>query len=625
MKQAKESTSCSRCRLLKRRCDKIKPSCARCKRGGIPCAYEADSEMDKIGPMVSNDSNIPYQTPAGTRTIAIRKRNRVCLSCTRCHRLKVKCDQKQPCLRCSRSGVEADCVYTHKSKPRVQPHEPAIGQSHFQEIPQAGIDEDPEFLVATWFLRRRESTRFRGIVNLMESLASVDSTPFGIAVKQHIESHCSSDFALPSNYPFGSPGSGRYASPQQVHELIHKARDDVAALVAGYFKSFHPALPVFDQSGFDAKLTDFWREPESADLIWLAQFLAVLGLGAFTFEYAMDNGKPAASEFLYASEACMARTTYMAHPTTTAISTLCLMVIAKQATTATCWALDTCWNVMGLIVRLSMMMVLHKEWMPGYKDPIAARERAVRRRLWTMVVYLDTQMSTRTGQQSVLPHGIINSNTFSVDKGDCWDTIIPRSLPLVCDILSHMNVHDGEIFSYNKVLKYDREITQLMHEATAFYEGDIVELTLDIYFRRALLVVHCQYALQSNALSVYPESYNATIEINLALLSHYHRLSSISPHTHLLAEPYMMDFLSAAITTCMMLLGEDAVSSSSTMSRNVSLTHRKPMLDSLMRCMDILANNSRKVFCFTTGFKQIQAIYALTLKDNPVQYGTNSI
>ena len=454
----------------------------------------------------------------------------------------------------------------------------------------------------------------------MESLSSLHATPFAIAVKQHIVSHCSSDFALPNNYPFGSPGSARYASLQQVHELIQNSCTDVTSLVDGYFHSFHPSLPVFDKSAFDAKLADFWRQPETTDLSWLAQYLVVLGLGAYTVEHGSnttDNNSAAAAEFFYASEACLAKTTYMARPTTTDISTLCLMVVAKQAITATCWTLDTCWNVMGFVVRLSMMMVLHKEWMPGYDDPAIARERASRRRLWTMIIYLDTQMSARTGQQSMLPQGIVSLTTSSVNHGDCWDTIIPRSLPVICHFLSRMNAHDGEIFSYDEILHYDRKITQLMHEATAFYESDIVELTLDIFFRRALLAVHCQYALRPKASVFYPTSYNSTFETNLALLNHYHRLSSISPHTHLLAKPYMLDFLAAAFTTCMLLLSPDGSPSCSIMNGNSGLTYRQTMLDALMRCMDILANDNKNILCFTTGFKQLEALYALTLKDNP--------
>lgn len=465
----------------------------------------------------------------------------------------------------------------------------------------------------------------------MESLSSQHRTPFSIAVKHHMESHCSSDFALPSNFPFGSPGSARYASLSKVHELLQTSRAEIPDLLAGYFEAFHSSLPVFERTTFEDKLSEFWEYPEGTDPIWLAQILAVLGLGAYTVKHECQlmgaSKATAAADFLYAGEACLAQTTYMARPTITAISTLCLMVVAKQATTATCWALDTCWNVMGCIVRLSMMVVLHKEWMPGYNEPIIARERALRRRLWTMVVYLDTQMSARTGQQSLLPQGTTALTSSSIDHGDCWDTIIPRSLPVICQFLSRMNAHEGEIFSYDEVLAYDREITRLMHEATSFYEGDIVELTLDIFFRRILIAVHCQYALRPGASVLYPVSYNSTFETNLALLNHYHRLSSISPHTQLLAQPYMLDFLAAALTTCMLLLSPDEPSTSSSLDENSGQACRQGMLDALMRCMDILADENKQILCFTTGFKQLEAMYTLALQGGqhrPVS-GQNSL
>lgn len=451
----------------------------------------------------------------------------------------------------------------------------------------------------------------------MESFSSLQATPFAIAVKEHIEGDCLSDFALPGNYPFGSPGAARYASLNQIQELLQRFRADVPSLVANYFQTFHPSLPVFDESLFKAKLASFWKHAEATDPNWLAQCLAVLGLGAYAVEHETQTrgrSNVTAAEFLYASEACLAKTTYMSRPTTTAIGTLCLMVVAKQATTATCWTLDTCWNVMGIIVRLSMMMVLHKEWMPGYDDPIIARERTLRRRLWTMVVYYDTQMSLRTGQQSMLPEGLVKLATDNVNPQDCWDTIIPRSLPVICHFLSRINSDEGEI-SYEEALNYDHSLTQFMQEAAVFFADDVVCLTLDIFFRRALLTVHCQYALRVNAAVLYPVSYNSTFENNLALFNHYHRLSSISPHTTLLAQPYMLDFLAAAFTTCMLLMSPESSPSCSMMNEDTGLTYRQTMLDALMRCMDILAKENRNILCFQTGFKQLRTLYELTTKE----------
>lgn len=174
MRQAREVTTCSQCRQSKRRCDKAKPSCTRCERGGIQCTYEDDQRRSPSSNSIRSTpgiaSTLAASSPATTPPMPIlqhqgvRKRNRACLSCTRCHRLKVKCDQKQPCFRCSRSGVETSCTYTHR-KPPLRSNEPAPEQTQHQEVPFALTDEDPEFVVATWFLRRRGSTHYRSILN----------------------------------------------------------------------------------------------------------------------------------------------------------------------------------------------------------------------------------------------------------------------------------------------------------------------------------------------------------------------------------------------------------------------------------------------------------------------------
>lgn len=179
MKQSREVTTCVRCRSSKRLCDKSKPSCTRCTRGGVQCSYEKDYPDVKDDVTAHGSSGISYPSPVTTPSTPApkaKKRNRACLSCTRCHRLKVKCDQKQPCLRCSRSGFETICIYKHKSRPPQQPDQAAIDQPH-EEVPFALTGEDPNFVVATWFLRKRGSTHYRSILNRVRSLLFPTCTP----------------------------------------------------------------------------------------------------------------------------------------------------------------------------------------------------------------------------------------------------------------------------------------------------------------------------------------------------------------------------------------------------------------------------------------------------------------
>lgn len=56
--------------------------------------------------------NSPHSSNVSTTTRVIRKRKRNCLSCHRCHRLKVKCDKELPCSRCQNSGNGSTCYYS---------------------------------------------------------------------------------------------------------------------------------------------------------------------------------------------------------------------------------------------------------------------------------------------------------------------------------------------------------------------------------------------------------------------------------------------------------------------------------------------------------------------------------
>ncbi|KAF1848098.1 uncharacterized protein K460DRAFT_414713 [Cucurbitaria berberidis CBS 394.84] len=209
-------------------------------------------------------------------------------------------------------------------------------------------------------------------------------------------------------------------------------------------------MPILEPPTFQLNISRFWSAPEQADASWVVQYLVVLGLGA----YATTRDEISSAEFFYASEACLAKTAYMSRPTITSISRLCLMVLAKQDAYATCWALDTCWNIMGVIVRLSMMTILHQEWMPQFQDPVIVKERELRRRLWTIVVYLDIQVSLITGQQSLLPQDALLVTTEMRSPStlaECWDTILPQSSPVVCHFLARINSYTDQI-TYGEVL-----------------------------------------------------------------------------------------------------------------------------------------------------------------------------
>lgn len=76
-----------------------------------------------VTPTASTDSPEPHAGPSAEASSfraaprVVRKRRRNCLSCLRCHRLKVKCDKELPCGRCKSSGNGRDCYYSYNKGP----------------------------------------------------------------------------------------------------------------------------------------------------------------------------------------------------------------------------------------------------------------------------------------------------------------------------------------------------------------------------------------------------------------------------------------------------------------------------------------------------------------------------
>lgn len=163
------------------RCDKRKPSCQRCSQVGAPCSFQTifsppstssspenvqESQSDGFisasghpaSPIISDQSNLEAPPPAASSSTA-KKRQRACLSCVRCHRLKVKCDKKQPCTRCRQSGFAPQCAYTHRID--IVPQQRR--EAGFEEL--TIDDKNPHDVATSWQCRARGASHWKELLN----------------------------------------------------------------------------------------------------------------------------------------------------------------------------------------------------------------------------------------------------------------------------------------------------------------------------------------------------------------------------------------------------------------------------------------------------------------------------
>lgn len=179
MPSIREVTTCDRCREFKQRCDRARPVCSRCLKAGVVCSFESSSKtssstferpstfalstvstikgLDQAQVSLARGHAQPNLAPsAAGKARAVRKRNRACLSCTRCHRHKVMCDKQLPCSRCKATGFADSCSYTHRAEGSVR----AI----YSTTPFVLAPEDPQYVLTTWHSRHRGSSHWKTLL-----------------------------------------------------------------------------------------------------------------------------------------------------------------------------------------------------------------------------------------------------------------------------------------------------------------------------------------------------------------------------------------------------------------------------------------------------------------------------
>ena len=174
MPKQRQIRTCSRCRVLKLRCDRTKPCCQRCSEVNVSCSLGTfNSALPPIS-RTETTGHIPtavemgYRPPpnlaydkghgrmsAGEETGITKKRQRAHLSCVRCHRLKVKCDRELPCSRCHASGWDRDCSYSHSVN-----NETTSSETHSQKI-----GEHPDHFIPSWHAQRRGPTLWKQVLS----------------------------------------------------------------------------------------------------------------------------------------------------------------------------------------------------------------------------------------------------------------------------------------------------------------------------------------------------------------------------------------------------------------------------------------------------------------------------
>ncbi|EEU41228.1 uncharacterized protein NECHADRAFT_83430 [Fusarium vanettenii 77-13-4] len=552
----------------------------------------ADPVLEPDGPEPSESS-----MPSAQRVVRKRKRN--CLSCLRCHRLKVKCDKELPCGRCKSSGNGRDCYYSFNKGPNG-------GKFPCPTAPVKGDESKGQ--QAAWQIQHkvRGSSHWRDLMTKIGKLTSMDSTPLALALEDVATNACLANFSLPGNFPFGTPGAAKYFTREAVVKLVEGEKSKCQSYIDKYLNLLETVNPVLDVELFSREVEQYWQDPYSASLDWMSLFLMVLGLGCFSSVEEPHQ----ATELMMAAEACLVQTPVMFRPTFLSLQTLTLMVVAKHICNPTCWAIDSCWTLLGMVVRTAFIYGLPQETGAEDGEALDVSERDARRKLWLTILYLDIKVSMCNGMPPVTrPEDLCSiRNTPNWDQPDNLHMVLYRALPLVLEILAHVNSKDSQV-TYPEVLRYKVQIRELMAYAERVCNSQLQRITVDIFLRRCIMVLHRPFAMHPEGPSMFPESYWGSLECSLALLVHYREMwcSDKSLRLDLVGRAFVLDFFSASLTACLHVLRKDAPLAAAPVMDS-QIPPRQIILDTLRSCFEIWSVEKESSVCYRTGYAILMAV-----------------
>ncbi|KAI1928722.1 hypothetical protein LOZ65_001902 [Ophidiomyces ophidiicola] len=522
----------------------------------------------------------PLEPPSKKQKRVVRKRHRLAISCSRCRRLKVKCDRQTPCSHCIRSKRTEECTYvSHPSSSAKAKLIPSI-QSAESSASATASSESPQLLPDLSLSSSCSPTtdpdldNFQDVAILKDDISPMYSYPDKDAIwlsKFRGETHWAvylkefrSIFSPDNGHLEYPPLPSQDAGPDlrvgisNIGNLMDKPkefilsiipdREKIQSYVESYLSTVERIYPVLHKPTFQAEIDSFWKNEKTPRWDWLAQYLMVIGIGCLTTSSA--NNKQV-QRLLRAAEVCLLQIAFILNPTILTINAIGMMVIAKHIGAMSCHEYDSCGPLMGIVIRHAMSIRLHCDPTFGATTDISPFQIEMRRRLWTTIVHLELQQAITSGMPPLLKIDDFNTMPPSnLDDDDLdpqrredfiaapsavftdssFQILLASSFSAAFEVVTAANSLSGNI-SYEQLSSLDSRIRGLLSE-TFLLRSTLLEFsenaapawktlqisTLEITFRRLLLTLHQRYARQPQASIRYPTSYWSALECSLAVL-----------------------------------------------------------------------------------------------------------
>lgn len=198
------------------------------------------------------------------------------------------------------------------------------------------------------------------------------------------------DISVPSST---TKPNGRTDQVPMKSQLLNSAPSGIIeqAFIDAYFLNYHTSYPFIHEPSFRAQFQE--QVPRPHGVSWLILLNTILALGAWSIG---DDNSDLDITFYQEARGYLQQVSVFETGNLTLVQALLLMSNYAQKRNKP----NTGWNFLGLAVRMSMSLGLHKEF-PGWR--ISLLQREIRRRLWWGVFIFDSGAAKTFGRPILLP------------------------------------------------------------------------------------------------------------------------------------------------------------------------------------------------------------------------------
>ncbi|ETS77139.1 hypothetical protein PFICI_11013 [Pestalotiopsis fici W106-1] len=597
-----------------------------------------------------------------TTAAAPAKRTRVLLSCGACRASKLKCDRQDPCSQCLKKGRADTCRYAPRPQKPQKPAKTmaarlrrlegmvrgmldengvpsagraaeaaaalGLGGAQVTAVPadQDGAGEDagsrqesPAGVGSCALSSAAAATRNSGVdaggqvvSGDLGATSYIGGTHFA-AILQDID-ELKSYFDYPEDEEVDGTTSDPYeaerspemlllsqSGPTSREELLSLLPEKNVAdrLLMRYFSSNSPSQHILHKPTFNQEYNEFWRDPSTASLHWVAILFMVLSHGVFfcmfqtPHELEVDSPLPAMDRFaLYRALAGAALTLgKYSHPNQWTVQAMLLYVESEFMTAPQ--SQINCYLLCATLIRIMLKMGLHRD--PDKLPNISPYDGEMRRRCWNLATQIDLLVAFHLGLPAMihgiesdtdLPRNLIDSDFDPSTKvmppqrhmGDYTPLCYPINKAALCRVFGHVarQAHSLKVPTYAEIMALDAVLESTYARVPSFMKvKSLAESVTDppmqviqryglaSLYQKSRCVLHRRHLTDAVPTAEHSYSRRACLEGALELLRCQETLYEacqpgglLSPNGWFIASLAMNDFLLADMIIALIIQSE---------------------------------------------------------------------